>query len=217
MSTERIQELVNMLLYRGKFEIKGKFKDLTSDLRHIIMSHYQADFIIMVDGVDRNLEFNINRGQNFFRRKYYSKLNDTLDIHIGSIDLEENDDDCRITVNSDMLMVLGTSLNDAQGTLQIGKIFSKVLRQFKVELLNEIRSKKFQTHHYLQAGFVADWQYSFTIPFKDFRYHIIVNLNLGEPFAKKTIEGQQYFKKATLNLILRKITLIHENMEDETN
>ena len=204
MSTEHIQKLVHMLLYRGKFEIKGKFKDLTSDLRHIIMSHYQADFILMLDGVDSH-------------RKYYSKLNDTLDIHIGSIELEENDDDCRITVNSDMLMVLGTSLNDAQGTLQIGNIFSNVLRKFKVELLNKIRSKKFQTHSYLQPGFVAAWQYSFTIPFKDFRYHFIVNLDLSEPFATKRMEGQQHFKRATLNLILRKITLIHQNMEDETN
>lgn len=203
MSTKRIQNLVTTLLYRGDFELTGKFKDLPPELRHNIMLHYEADFIIMLDGVDS-------------LRNHKKKLNDAIDIHIGSIDLEENNENCNITVNSDMLMVLGTSLNNTQGILQIGNTFSDVLRRFKVELLNKIRATNIPKPSFSRFGLVAAWQYPFTIPFKDFRYHFIVNLNSREPFTKKTIEDKLYFKEATLKIILRKITLIHENIHDIT-
>lgn len=45
-----VQNLVKMLLsYRGTFEIKGKFKDLPSVLRHEIMSHYRTKFTNLLE------------------------------------------------------------------------------------------------------------------------------------------------------------------------
>ena len=199
-----VQNLVKMLLsYRGTFEIKGKFKDLPSVLRHEIMSHYRTKFTIMFDGLDS-------------RRNYYQELNDEMYINIGSIHLKENNEDCDIFVQSQMLIVLGKfcSKDDIipnDEIFPIGKRILEVLTQNQVQLYDKIRATEIP-----KPSSVSSWEYKFVIPVKDLRYHFTVTGDPREFLKKKEINGKVFFERGIFRLVLRKITLIHENMHDIT-
>lgn len=199
-----VTNLVNMLLsYRGEFELEGKFKYLPSVLRHEIMSHYRTKFTIMFDGVGS-------------RRNYYQEFNDEMYIRIGSIHLEENNENCDIFVHSQMLIVLGKfyfkdDIIPNDEIFPIGKRILEVLTKNQVQLYDEIRATEIP-----RPSSVSSWEYKFVIPVKDLRYHFTVTSESKEFFKKKEINGKVYFERGTFRLVLRKITLIHENMHDMT-